>query len=144
MYYQQLPGTNARPRVDATTRPTRFGAGLSYTTYTFASISARSATAGTRDTIHLKVDVSDSGARGGDLVVPVYVAQPVSDVLVAVPPSWSPSPGSTWTPGQSTTVTLKVPPNRLAVTPGDIDGAGKQQVARGALRLHAPAPRPPR
>jgi beta-glucosidase len=129
MYYQQLPGTNGGPEstYDAAYP---FGAGLSYTTYNVASISARSATAGTRDTIHLKVDVSDSGARGGDLVVPVYVAQPVSDVL-------SPSRKLVafarvhLDAGQSRTVTLDVPPSRLAVTPGDIDGAGKQQVARG-------------
>ncbi|MEU6850292.1 glycoside hydrolase family 3 N-terminal domain-containing protein [Actinacidiphila alni] len=129
MYYQQLPGTNAGPEsfVDAAYP---FGAGLSYTTYAFDSVKARSATSRTRDTVHLTVNVSNSGNRDGDLVVPVYVSRPSSDVL-------SPSRKLVaftkvhLKAGQSRTVSLDVPPSRLAVTPGDIDGAGKQQVERG-------------
>jgi beta-glucosidase len=130
MYYQQLPGTNSGPEsfVDAAYP---FGAGLSYTTYGFDSVKAGSATARTRDTVHLQVGVSNSGNRDGDLVVPVYVSRPSSDVL-------SPSRKLVaftkvhLKAGQSRTVSLDVPPSRLAVTPGDIDGAGKQQVERGA------------
>jgi beta-glucosidase len=129
MYYQQLPGTNGGPEstYDAAYP---FGAGLSYTTYNIASIGAGSATAGTKSTIQLKVEVSNSGDRAGDMVVPVYVSQPVSDVL-------SPSRKLVafarvhLDAGQSRTVTLDVPPSRLAVTPGDMDGSGTQQVARG-------------
>ncbi|WP_329129243.1 glycoside hydrolase family 3 C-terminal domain-containing protein [Streptomyces sp. NBC_01476] len=129
MYYQQLPGTNAGPEsfVDAAYP---FGSGLSYTSYSFDSVKAGSATARTKDTIHLKVAVTNSGARAGDLVVPVYVSRPSDDVL-------SPSRKLVaftrvhLSAGQSGTVNLDVPPSRLAVTPGDIDGAGKQQVERG-------------
>ena len=62
--------------------------------------------------------------------MPVYVSQPTSDVL-------SPSRKLVaftrvhLDAGQSRTVSLDVPPSELAVTPGDIDGAGKQQVAPG-------------
>jgi beta-glucosidase len=129
MYYQQLPGTNGGPEsfVDAAYP---FGSGLSYTTYSFDSVKAGAATARTKDTIHLAVGVTNSGGRDGDLVVPVYVSQPTSDVL-------SPSRKLVaftrvhLKAGQSSTVSLDVPPSRLAVTPGDIDGSGKQQVEPG-------------
>lgn len=130
LYYQQLPGTNAGPEsnYDAAYR---FGAGLSYTSYTFDSVKASAASVRTRDTITLKVGVSNTGSRAGDLVVPVYVAQPTSDVLTP------PAKLVAFTrvhlgAGQHTTVSLKVPPTRLALTPGDIDGSGPQQVERGA------------
>jgi beta-glucosidase len=41
--------------------------------------------------------------------------------------------------GQSRTVSLDVPLSQLAVTPGDIDGAGRQQVERGAYVFTAGA-----
>ena len=129
LYYQQLPGTNAGPE-SSYDAAYPFGAGLSYTTYTFDSVKAASATAHTRDTVKLAVHVTNSGDRAGDLVVPLYVSQPSSDVL-------SPSRKLVaftkvhLAAGRSTTVTLQVPPSRLAVTPGDIDGSGPQQVARG-------------
>ena len=129
MYYQQLPGTNGGPE-SSYDAAYPFGAGLSYTTYDFASIKAASATARTKDTIRLTVGVSDSGDRAGDLVVPVYVSQPTSDVLT---PSRKLVAFTKvhLAAGQSRTVTLDVPPSELAVTPGDIDGAGRQQVAKG-------------
>ncbi|SEN73057.1 glycoside hydrolase family 3 N-terminal domain-containing protein [Actinacidiphila rubida] len=129
LYYQQLPGTNGGPE-SSYDAAYPFGAGLSYTTYTFASIKAASATARAKDTIHLSVGVSNSGSRAGDLVVPVYVSQPSSDVL-------SPSRKLVafarvhLDAGQSRTVALDVPPSRLAVTPGDIDGSAPQAVASG-------------
>lgn len=129
MYYQQLPGTNAGPE-SSYDAAYPFGAGLSYTTYTFDSVKAASATARTKDTVKLAVHVSNTGSRAGDLVVPVYVAQPSSDVL-------SPSRKLVaftkvhLDAGQSRTVSLSVPPSELAVTPGDIDGAGPRQVAPG-------------
>jgi beta-glucosidase len=84
-----------------------------------------------RDTISLKVGVSNTGDRAGDMVVPVYVSQASSDVL-APPAKLVAFTKVHLGAGQSTTVTLTVPPSRLAVTPGDIDGSGPQQVARGA------------
>ncbi|WNI19354.1 glycoside hydrolase family 3 N-terminal domain-containing protein [Actinacidiphila sp. ITFR-21] len=129
LYYQQLPGTNSGTEsfVDAAYP---FGAGLSYTTFGFDSVTARSAAVRTKDTVHLTVKVSNSGGRDGDLVVPVYVSQPSSAVL-------SPSRKLVaftrvhLKAGQSKAVSLDVPPSRLAVTPGDVDGAGRQQVERG-------------
>jgi beta-glucosidase len=137
MYYQQLPGTNAGP--ESSLDPAYpFGAGLSYTTYGFDSITAGSATARTHDTVHLKVKVSNSGDRGGDLVVPVYVSQPTSDVLAPARKLVAFTKVHL-NAGQSRTVSLDVPLSRLAVTPGDIDGAGRQQVERGAYVFTAGA-----
>ncbi|WP_327292592.1 glycoside hydrolase family 3 N-terminal domain-containing protein [Streptomyces sp. NBC_01198] len=130
LYYQQLPGTNGGPE-SSYDAAYRFGAGLSYTGFAFNSIAAGSTNARTRDTISLKVGVANTGDRAGDLVVPVYVSQPSSDVL-APPAKLVAFAKVHLAAGQSSTVTLKVPPSRLAVTPGDIDGSGKQQVARGA------------
>jgi beta-glucosidase len=129
LYYQQLPGTNGGPE-SSYDAAYPFGAGLSYTGYTFASIKAGSATSRTKDTIHLSVGVANSGSRAGDLVVPVYVSQPSSDVLT---PSRKLVAFARvhLEAGQSRTVSLDVPPSRLAVTPGDIDGAGRQTVERG-------------
>ncbi|WP_225850575.1 glycoside hydrolase family 3 N-terminal domain-containing protein [Streptomyces sp. HPF1205] len=129
MYYQQLPGTNSGPESSyAADYP--FGAGLSYTDYAVDSVAAGSATAGTHSTIDLKVTVSDTGSRDGDMVVPVYVSRPSSDVL-APPTKLVAFTRVHLAAGQSRTVTLKVPPSVLAVTPGDLDGAGRQQVETG-------------
>ncbi|MCL2553658.1 MAG: glycoside hydrolase family 3 C-terminal domain-containing protein [Actinomycetia bacterium] len=129
LYYQQLPGTNSGPE-SSYDAAYPFGAGLSYTTYNFSSIKAGSATARAKDTIHLSVGVSNSGAKAGDLVVPVYVSQPSSDVLA---PSRKLVAFARvhLDAGQSRTVALDVPPSRLAVTPGDIDGTAPQAVAPG-------------
>ncbi|WP_328917335.1 MULTISPECIES: glycoside hydrolase family 3 N-terminal domain-containing protein [unclassified Streptomyces] len=129
LYYQQLPGTNAGPQ-SSYDAAYPFGSGLSYTSYAFGSIKADAATARTKDTLHLKVTVTNSGARAGDLVVPVYVSQPVSDVLTPATKLVAFTKVHL-NAGQSRTVSLSVPPSELAVTPGDIDGAGQQQVARG-------------
>lgn len=129
LYYQQLPGTNGGPE-SSYDAAYPFGAGLSYTTYNFASIKAGSTTARAKDTIHLSVGVANSGSKAGDLVVPVYVSQPSSDVLA---PSRKLVAFARvhLDAGQSRTIALDVPPSRLAVTPGDIDGTAPQAVAPG-------------
>jgi beta-glucosidase len=129
LYYQQLPGTNSGPE-SSYDAAYPFGAGLSYTTYGIDSIKA-AATARTRDTLHLTVGVTNSGDRAGDLVLPVYVSQPSSDVLAPARKLVAFTRVHLGA-GQSRSVTLSVPPSELAVTPGDIDGAGPQQVAPGS------------
>lgn len=103
-----------------------FGFGLSYSTYT-ESVSAASAT---HRAVSVKVDVANTGTTAGDLVVPVYVSQPVSPVLVPV----KRLVGFTRVhlgAGQSRTVTVTVPRQALAVTPGDVNGAGPRTVLHG-------------
>ncbi|MBM9509160.1 glycoside hydrolase family 3 N-terminal domain-containing protein [Actinacidiphila acididurans] len=135
LYYQQLPGTNSGPE-SSYDAAYPFGAGLSYTSYSFGPVTASSATARTRDTLHLKVAVANTGSRDGDLVVPVYVSRPNADVL-APPTKLVAFTKVHLAAGESRTVSLDVPPSMLAVTPGDINGAGPQQVEPGTYVFKA-------
>lgn len=138
MYYQQLPGTNAGPE-SSYDAAYRFGAGLSYTGYSFDSVTARDTTVRGRDAVSLAVGVSNTGDRAGDLVVPVYVAQPSSDVL-APPAKLVAFTRVHLDAGEHAAVTLTVPPGLLAVTPGDIDGSGPRTVAPGTYTFTAGTP----
>ncbi|HEX3791221.1 MAG TPA: glycoside hydrolase family 3 N-terminal domain-containing protein [Pseudonocardiaceae bacterium] len=103
-----------------------FGAGLSYTNYTFGAVTA--ARAG--GTVTVRVSVADTGAAAGDLVVPVYVSQPVSDPLVPA----KRLVGFTrvhLAAGQTATATIAVPTPRLAITQGDVNAGGPPSVEAG-------------
>lgn len=50
-----------------------FGYGLSYTTFKYARLQLSSATLRGGGTLHVKIDVTDTGKRGGDEVVQLYV-----------------------------------------------------------------------
>ncbi|MGH3469716.1 MAG: glycoside hydrolase family 3 N-terminal domain-containing protein, partial [Thermocrispum sp.] len=80
LYYQQLPGPNSGPESSYHVAYP-FGAGLSYTTFATGKPKLDDTTVSPRDTVRVKVPVSNSGKRAGVLVVPVYAAQPVSDVV---------------------------------------------------------------
>jgi beta-glucosidase len=74
--------------------------------------------------------VQNTGDRSGAVVVPVYVSQPVSRVLVPA----KRLAGFTRVDldaGASKTVTVRVPRSRLGVVPGDVDGSGPLQVEHG-------------
>ena len=85
-------------------------------------------------TVTATFTVANTGSRAGTDVVPVYVHQPVSAVVV---------PNQrlvgfarvTLDAGQSKTVDVSFPVTELAVTRGDIDGAGKPQVELGAYQV---------
>ncbi|MDJ0343107.1 glycoside hydrolase family 3 N-terminal domain-containing protein [Streptomyces sp. H10-C2] len=135
LYYQQLPGTNGGPE-SSYDAAYPFGAGLSYTSYAFGAITADKPAVRAGDPVGVKVTVSNTGGREGDLVVPVYVSRPVSDVL---------APAGRLVAftkvhlaaGETRTVRLQVPASTLAVTPGDLDGAGTPKVERGAYTFTA-------
>jgi beta-glucosidase len=103
-----------------------FGAGLSYTNYSFGTVSANK----TGNGVQVSVAVSNTGSKDGDLVVPVYVAQPVSDPLVPA----QRLVGFTRVhlkAGASTTATINVPRSNLAITQGDIDSSQAPSVESG-------------
>lgn len=103
-----------------------FGAGLSYTNYTFGAVSA----ARSGDSVKVTVAVGDSGTQAGDLVVPVYASQPVSDPLVPA----KRLVGFTrvhLAAGQQSTVTVTVPFSKLAITQGDVDGSAPPTLEHG-------------
>jgi beta-glucosidase len=103
-----------------------FGAGLSYTNYTFGAVTATKAGNGVKVT----VGVTNSGGKAGDLVVPVYVSQPVSNPLQPA----QRLVGFTrvhLAAGASTTATITVPKSNLAITQGDIDSSQTPSVESG-------------
>lgn len=103
-----------------------FGAGLSYTSYSFGTVTA----AHQGGSVAVRVAVGDTGGRAGDLVVPVYVSQPVSDPIVPA----KRLVGFTrvhLAAGQQETVTVTVPVSRLAITQGDIAATAPPSVEHG-------------
>ena len=103
-----------------------FGAGLSYTGYSFGTVAANRS----GGNVTVTVGVSNTGSRAGDLVVPVYVSQPVSDPLVPA----KRLVGFTrvhLNAGQSATASVTVPLSRLAITQGDVDSSQAPSVESG-------------
>jgi beta-glucosidase len=115
-----------------------FGYGLSYTTFSTSGLSA-TGSASRHGTVTATFTVSDTGSRAGTDVVPVYVHQPVSAVLV---------PDQrlvgftrvTLNPGQVKTVHVAFPVSELAVTPGDIEGDASPQVELGSYQVQIGTP----
>jgi beta-glucosidase len=127
-FFDQLPGTGSG-QGHAYNPLYPFGFGLSYTTFTTTGLSVTpdvsrhgSATA--------TFTVSNTGARAGTDIVPVYVAQPVSSVVVP-PQRLVGFTRVTLDPGQSRTVQVDFPVSTLAETQGDIDASGPPTVEPG-------------
>jgi len=106
-----------------------FGFGLSYTTFQTSGLSATSSVS-RNGTVKTSFTVTNTGSRAGTDIVPVYVHQPVSAVLVPhqrlvgfIRVSLD--------PGQAKTVQVSFPVTELAVTPGDIEADGAPQVELG-------------
>ncbi len=114
-----------------------FGFGLSYTTFQTSGLTATSSV-GRHGTVTASFTVANTGSRAGTDIVPVYVHQPVSAVLV---PNQR-LVGFTRVsldPGQSKTVQVSFPVAELAVTPGDIEGTGSPQVELGDYQAQVAA-----
>jgi beta-glucosidase len=115
-----------------------FAYGLSYTTFAVSGLSATSSVSST-GTVTATFTVSNTGSRAGTDVVPVYVHQPVSAVLVPDQrlAGWA---RVTLDPGQSKTVQVTFPVSELAVTPGDINGTASPQVELGSYQVQIGTP----
>src|SRR5512146_2440929 len=99
-----------------------FGYGLSYTTFTTSALSA-TASVSRHGRVTATFTVTNTGSRPGTDIVPVYVHQPVS--LVVVPNQrLAAFTRVTLNPGKSKTVSVTFPVSVLAVTPGDIEADG--------------------
>jgi beta-glucosidase len=110
-----------------------FGFGLSYTTFGVSGLSATSSVS--RDgTVTATFTVSNTGGRAGTDIVPVYVHQPVSAVLVP-DQRLAGFTRVTLDPGQSKTVQVSFPVSVLAVTPGDIQSDGTPAVETGSYQV---------
>ncbi|WP_052434055.1 beta-glucosidase [Streptacidiphilus melanogenes] len=134
-FYTQLPGTNSG--TDSGYSPLfAFGAGLSYTSYQIGTPTPDRTSVGAHGSLTVGVPVANTGSKAGDVVVPLYVSQPVSQVLT--PAKWL--VGFTRVhldAGAHTTVQITVPLSLLAHTEGDVDGEGGQVVEPGGYTLLA-------
>ena len=119
---------------DVTTLSSRpalpFGHGLSYTSFELSDLAVRSGS--TADDVTVVVRVSNTGVRAGDDVVQVYardlvasVTRPVAQLVGYARVSLA--------PGQSRTLTFRVPPARLSFTGRD----GRRVVEPGEFELWA-------
>jgi beta-glucosidase len=115
-----------------------FAFGLSYTTFKVSGLSATSSVS-RNGTVTAKFTVANTGSRAGTDIVPVYVHQPVSLVLV---PNQRLAGFTrvTLDAGQSKTVQVSFPVSVLAVTPGDIASDGPPQVEPGSYQVQIGTP----
>jgi beta-glucosidase len=131
-FFDQLPGTNFGQGSGYNARYP-FGFGLSYTTFETSDLSVTSSVS-RRGTVTATFTVANTGSRAGTEVVPVYVRQPVSAIVV--PPRRL--VGFTRVDldaGESRVVHVSFPVSEIAVTPGDIDGAGRPRVEPGSYQV---------
>jgi beta-glucosidase len=106
-----------------------FGFGLSYTTFKVSNLRLSSNTMSPRGSIHVSVDVTNTGSRTGDDVAQLYIHDPVASISQPVR-RLRRFQRVTLRPGQTTTVSWTLNANdvgfydnraRFRVEPGDID-----------------------
>ncbi len=128
-FFDQLPGTGSG-QGHAYNPLYPFGFGLSYTTFTTTNLSA-TPNVSRNGTVNATFTVTNMGSRSGTDIVPIYVAQPVSGVVVP-PQRLVGFARVTLDAGQSKTVTVSFPVSKLAETQGDINASGPPTVEPGS------------
>jgi beta-glucosidase len=127
-FFDQLPGSGSG-QGHAYNPLYPFGYGLSYTTFDVSNLSVTpNVTRGGRAVA--RFTVKNTGSRAGTDIVPVYVAQPVSSVVVP-PQRLVGFIRVTLDAGQSRTVQVRFPATALAETAGDINASGPPTVEPG-------------
>lgn len=135
-FFDQLPGTGSG-QGHAYNPLYPFGYGLSYTTFQNSALSVTPnvklhGKAG--GTVSVSFTVTNTGSKSGTDIVPIYVAQPVSQVI-APPQRLATFTRVTLAAGQSQQVHLTFPLSVLGVSSGDINAAGPPSVERGGYIL---------
>ena len=115
-----------------------FAFGLSYTTFKVSGLSATGSVS-RNGTVTARFTVANTGSRAGTDIVPVYVHQPVSPVLVP-DQRLAGFTRVTLDAGQSKTVQVSFPVSVLAVTPGDIESDSPPAVESGAYQVQIGTP----
>jgi len=106
-----------------------FGYGLSYTTFATSGLSV-TPTVNRHGTVTATFTVMNTGSMAGTDIVPVYVAQPVSAVLVPQQRLVG-FTRVTLAPGMSKQVKVSFPTSSLGVSMGDINSAATPSVQAG-------------
>jgi beta-glucosidase len=135
-FFDQLPGTNFGQGSGYNARYP-FGFGLSYTTFETSGLSATSSVS-RHGTVTATFTVANTGSRAGATVEPVYVRQPVSNVVVP-PRRLVGFARLNLDAGESRTVRVSFRVSELAVTSGDIDGSGRRAVEPGQYQVQVGA-----
>jgi beta-glucosidase len=126
--FDQLPGTGSGP--GHSYNPLYpFGYGLSYTTFQTTGLSVTPKT-DTRGRVTATFTVTDTGSRSGTDIVPIYVAQPVSSVVVP-PQRLVGFTRVSLAAGQSKQVKVTFAVSVLGESQGDIDSAAAPTVEPG-------------
>jgi beta-glucosidase len=128
-FFDQLPGTGSG-QGHAYNPLYPFGFGLSYTTFTTSGLSVTPSVS-TQGTATATFTVTNNGSLSGTDIVPVYVSQPVSGVVVP-PQRLVGFTRVTLAGGKSETVTVRFPVSTLAETQGDINASGPPTVQPGS------------
>ena len=123
--YETMPSTyNGNGAVYQPAYP--FGFGLSYST-TSSSVTSVARAGGS---VAVRVKVTNSGSRDASAVVPVYVSQPESSVLVPAK-RLAAFTRVQVAAGTSRTVTVTVPRSALKIVQGDVDASGPPTLEHG-------------
>jgi beta-glucosidase len=128
-FFDQLPGTGFGQGHDYNPLYP-FGFGLSYTSFATSDLSV-TPNVSSHGTATATFTVSNTGSRSGTDIVPVYVAQPVSSVVVP-PQRLVGFTRVTLDAGQAKTVHVDFPVSTLGETQGDINASGPPKVEPGA------------
>jgi beta-glucosidase len=128
-FFDQLPGTGSG-QGHAYNPLYPFGYGLSYTTFQTSNLSVTPIVSRNR-TATARFTVTNLGTMAGTDIVPVYVAQPVSSVVVP-PQRLVGFARVDLAGGESKDVAVSFPTSTLAETHGDINAAARPTVEPGA------------
>jgi beta-glucosidase len=127
-FFDQLAGTGSGPG-HAYNPLYPFGYGLSYTTFQTSNLSV-TPTVKAKGQATATFTVTNTGTQAGTDIVPVYVAQPVSAVLVPQQRLVG-FTRVTLAAGASQQVTVSFPASSLAVSQGDMNASGVPTVESG-------------
>jgi beta-glucosidase len=134
-FFDQLPSTSLGTSTDYNPLFS-FGFGQSYTTFSVDGLGV-SSPARADGSVTATFTVTNTGGRAGAEVVPVFVHQTISQIVV---PRHR-LVGFTRVelePGESRTVKIEFPVSRLAITPGDVDASASPKVERGVYTVEVP------
>jgi beta-glucosidase len=84
VYYYKTPAARRGYVFDENTPLFPFGFGLSYTTFSFGKPTVDRGTVSVKEGTKVSVQVTNTGSRGGDEVVQLYIHHPVSSVVQPV------------------------------------------------------------
>jgi beta-glucosidase len=131
-FFDQLPGTGSG-QGHAYNPLYPFGYGLSYTSFQTSALSVTSQVSRT-GTATATFKVSNTGTIAGTDIVPVYVSQPVSSVVVPLQRlvGWA---RVNVAAGKTKTVTVSFPASALGVSMGDINSAAPPSVQPGVYQV---------